>query len=160
MQCPGFSRISFLMVVLTGLAVPSLSQNTARPLTNADIEKMVKAGLPESVIVREVQVSEPNFDASPDGLINLKHHHVPDGVLGAIVDSQNSPRMLQAAPPGVLYSAGPSSPTAQHRLPNVDAAFRIDSRTTGKIQVRANQIKVEKAGIPLFIVKWKLNPVK
>ena len=161
MRCHAFSRISFLFAVLAAVAVPSLSQNpVARPLTNSDVVKMVNAGIPESVIVREIQVSEPNFDASPDGLINLKHHHVPDGVLGAIVDNQNSPRMLEAVPPGALYSAGTLSPTPHHRLPNIDAAFRIDSRITGKIQVRANQIKVEKAGIPLFSVKWELNPAK
>lgn len=155
------NRTSFVFVILVSFALPTLAQNpVAVRLTNSDVVKMVNAGIPESVIVREIQVSETNFNASPDGLIKLKHEHVPDGVLAAIVDSQAGARMSQAEPPAVIYAAGPGFPTHSHRLPNVDASFRIDSKTSGKVEVRANQIKVEKAGVPLFSVKWKDNTAK
>jgi hypothetical protein len=42
----------------------------------------------------------------------------------------------------------------------VDATVRLDSKTIGKVQVRKNEIKVEKAGVPLFSVKWKENSAK
>jgi len=155
------SRTSFLFVILAALAVPSLSQSpTAVRLTNSDVVKMVSAGISESVIVREIQISETDFNTSPDGLIKLKHQHVPDSVLGAVVDSQAGARTSLAEAPAVVYAAGPGLPAHSHRLPNVDAAFRIDSKTTGKVEVRANQIKVEKAGVPLFSVKWKENTSK
>ena len=161
MRCAKFSRIFFVLPGLLLLLTPAFGQAAAdRPLTNSDIVKMVRAGLPESVIVREIQTSEPNFNATPDGLISLKHQHVPDGVLGAIVESQAGVRTWPAAPPGVVYAAGPSSSPHSRKLPNVDAAFRIDSKTTGQVQIRANQIKVEKAGVPLFSVKWKVNTSK
>ena len=155
------NRTSFVFVILAALAVPTVAQNpTAVRLTNSDLVKMVNAGIPESVIVREIQISETNFNITPDGLIKLKHEHVPDGILAAIVDSQAGARMLQAEAPAVIYAAGPGFPSHSHRLPNVDASFRIDSKTSGKVEVRANQIKVEKAGVPLFSVKWKENPAK
>ena len=161
MRCSGFGRITLPLTILLALMAPCLAQSPAdRPLTNSDVVRMVKAGIPESVIVREIQVSATDFNATPDALISLKHQHVPDGVLGAIVNSQAGARMLQGAPPAVVYVAGPSSAARSHRLPNVDAAFRIDSKTTGKVEVRANQIKVEKAGVPLFSVKWKVIPSK
>ena len=161
MPIAGFSRTTFLFGVLAVLAIPTLAQNPAAVrLTNSDVVKMVNAGIPESVIVREIQISETNFNIAPDALIDLKHKHVPDSVLGAIVDSQAGAMMQSPEPPVAAYEADLAFPRHAHRLPNVDAAFRIDSKTTGKVRVRANQIKVEKAGVPLFSVTWKENPAK
>ena len=161
MRCTTYTRIFLFLGAMAVLAIPTLAQNQATVrLTNSDVVKMMKAGIPESVIVREIQVAEPNFNTTPGALINLKHQHVPDSVLGAIVDSQTGARMAQPEPPPTVYGGAPTLPSHSHRLPNVDAAFRIDSKTTGKVQIRANQIKVEKAGIPLFSVKWKENSAK
>jgi len=157
----GFRRIALVLTILVLLIAPGLAQSPAeRPLTNADVVKMVEAGIPESVIVRKIEVSGTSFVTTPDALIGLKRQHVSDGVLGAMVDSEAGARMLQSAPPTVIYVAGPASPAHPHRLPNVDASFRIDSKTSGKVEVRADQIKVEKAGVPLFSVKWKVNTAK
>ena len=161
MRCSGIRRIILLLAMLLVVMAPCLAQSPAeRPLTNADVVKMVEAGIPESVIVRKIEVSGTNFVTTPEALIGLKRQHVPDGVLGAMVDNEAGARMLQSAPPTVVYVAGPAAPAHPHRLPNVDASFRIDSKTTGKVEVRANQIKVEKAGVPLFSVKWKEAPSK
>jgi hypothetical protein len=161
MRCPAITRIALLVITLAAVAASLPAQNAAPVrLSNSDVVKMVQAGIPESVIVREIQVTETNFNLAPDALIGMKHQHVPDGVLAAIVESQAGGRMLQAEAPGIVYTAEPSSAMHPHRLPNVDAAFRIDSKTSGKVQIRANQIKVEKAGVPLFSVKWKENTAK
>ena len=162
MRCGSYSRISLLFLTMVASTLQALAQDQSLVrLTNADIVKMVSAGIPESVLVREIQVAEPNFNISPEALISLKHKHVPDSVLGAIVDSQTGTRIGQPEPlPRDVYGAGPTFPAHSHRLPNIDAAFRIDSKTSGKVEVRANQIKVEKAGIPLFSVKWKENSAK
>ena len=161
MRCARLTRIALLVITLAALTVASLAQNsTSIRLNNADVVKMVRAGIPENVIVREIQVSETNFNIAPDALIGLKHQNVPDGVLSAIVESQGGGRMSQVEAPGIVYTAEPSSAMHPHRLPNVDASFRIDSKTSGKVQIRSNQIKVEKAGVPLFSVKWKENAAK
>jgi hypothetical protein len=155
MSRAGINRIALLLPLLLVLAAPSFGQAAPpHPLTNADIVKMVNAGLPEGVIVREIELSGTDFASTPDALISMKQHHVPDGVLAAIVDSQARGMMPQAAGPSVVYING-SEVKHVHQLPNLDATVRLDSHTVGKVQVRKNEIKVEKAGVPLFEVKWK-----
>ena len=49
-------QLAFLLAFL--LALPLVAQApTDNVLTNADIVKMMKAGLPESIILREIQMS-------------------------------------------------------------------------------------------------------
>lgn len=54
-------------------------------LTNDSIIGMVKAGLPESVIIPKIHASERKFDTSTDGLIKLKAAKVPDKVIEAMI---------------------------------------------------------------------------
>lgn len=156
MRCAGFRRIALLPAVLLLLIAFCVAQAPVdRPLTNLDVVKLVDAGIPESIIVRKIQVSETNFVTTPDDLISLKHRHVPDGVLEAMVDSQGSARTLQVGPPSVPYAVGQTAVPHPHKLPNIDAAVRINPKTTEKIAIRANQIKVEQSGKTLFSVTWK-----
>jgi hypothetical protein len=147
--------LTILLAVLVAVAMPALAQSQADTLlTNADVVKMVKAGVPENVILRKVQMSGSNFVTSPDALIELKRQHVPDDVMAAMLDSEAAMRMPpgdpNAAPPVVFHSAN----THLHHLPTFDAALRIDSKTE-KVSVGKNQIKVEQAGVPIFTLKWK-----
>ena len=48
-----------------------------KPLTNADIVSMVKAGMAESTIVLAIQHSSTVFDTSPQALISLQSQGVP-----------------------------------------------------------------------------------
>jgi len=160
MRCTAFHRAGLLLAVVTIFALPLIAQNPAyAQLTNSDIIKMVKAGVPEAVIVRTIQVSEPAFVMTPDALVKLKHKHVPDGVLGAMMDSQGAARMQPMEPPAA-YPPAHVSGTHIHQLPNIDASIRLEDHSVGKFQVRKNQIKVEKAGVPLFSVSWKVNDEK
>ena len=161
MRCAGVTRTACLLAIVLAFIAPGLAQDQSdRPLTNSDVVKMVNAGIPESVIVRDIEVSGTNFVTAADALISLKQHHVPDSVLAAIVDSQATSKMRQAGPPAMAYTAAQSASHPHRQLPNVDATLRLDSKTTGKVQVRKNEIKVEKAGVPLFSVKWKENSAK
>jgi hypothetical protein len=54
-------------------------------LRNADVVKMVKAGLSDSIIIATIRGSTCQFDSSPDALIQLKKGGVSDTVLTAIV---------------------------------------------------------------------------
>jgi hypothetical protein len=148
--------LTIALAILLAVAAPCFAQSTVgAPLTNADIVKMVKAGIPESVILHKVQMSESNFATSPNALIELKRRHVPDSVMGAMLDSENAMRMPAGtpgtAPPAVLRSAN----AGFHHLPTFDAAVRIDSKTTEKVSVGKNHIKVEQGGVPFFTLKWK-----
>lgn len=160
MRCAGVTRTACLLAIALAFIAPGLAQDHSdRPLTNSDVVKMVNAGIPESVIVRDIEVSGTNFVTTADALISLKQHHVPDSVLAAIVDSQAASKLRQAGPPAMAYAAAQLA-HPHRQLPNVDATLRLDSKTTGKVQVRKNEIKVEKAGVPLFSVKWKENSAK
>lgn len=62
---------------------PSVSKK--QPLTNSDIVKMVKAGLPESTINAVIEQSEAAFDTNPPALIELKNLGVPPGIIESMV---------------------------------------------------------------------------
>jgi hypothetical protein len=46
-----------------------MAQQSQKPLTHDDVAKMVKGGVPESVIISAVRTGPSNFDLSPDALI-------------------------------------------------------------------------------------------
>jgi hypothetical protein len=54
-------------------------------LENSDILDMVKAGLPEEVIIAKIQGSLCDFDTSPAALTTLKSAQVPNPVILAVV---------------------------------------------------------------------------
>ena len=56
-----------------------------KPLTNADVVGMVKAGLEESTIVLAIQRGATGFDTAPQTLISLKNQGVPKKVLDAML---------------------------------------------------------------------------
>jgi hypothetical protein len=147
-----------LLVLVSQVFPASLSAQTPadNALTNADIVKMTKAGISENVIVREIQTSTTNLGTSPADLIELKKHGVSEKVLGAVVDSRGA-GMEPALPNHV---SGRSAPSGPHRLPSFDADLRFNSTARGKLSVRQNQIKFERAGVPLFSLKWKNPPSK
>jgi hypothetical protein len=154
MRSARLGQLIFLLMFL--LVLPIFAQAPADyALTNADIVKMVKAGLPEDIIVREIQASRTNFGTSPSALIELKKQGASEKILGAVLDSrmgtgtpgpesQVTPRIAaQAAAPGV------------HHMPSFQADLRINPTINGKLSMSHNQVKFERAGVPLFSLKWK-----
>lgn len=65
-------------------ALPKAQDNT-KPLTNADVASMVRAGLPESTIVLAIQNSSVKFDTSPQALIELKKQGATQVVMNAMI---------------------------------------------------------------------------
>jgi hypothetical protein len=156
MRCARRLQLILLLAVSLALPAASLAQApTDNTLTNADIVRMVQAGIPESIILREIQMSETSFVTSANALIELKKQHVPDAILGAILDSRSGTIGRQSEPLTAPVIAAQSAAPHPPRLPTFDAAVRLDSKTTGKISVRQNQIRVERSGVPLFSLKWK-----
>ena len=68
-----------------------------RPLVNADIVKMVKAGLDENTIVLAIRNKPSSFETSPEDLIRLKQQGVTQAVLKAMLNA--SQPVPPAAPP-------------------------------------------------------------
>ena len=71
------------------------AQEANKPLTNADVLKMVKSGLPESVIVLAIQSSPAKYDVSPDGLITLHKAGVTRPEMDAIMGPRGEGRPLR-----------------------------------------------------------------
>jgi hypothetical protein len=149
-------QLTFLSALLLAVPAGSLAQAEKRDvLTNADIVRMVKAGISDSIIQREIQLSETNFATGATALIELKKQGVSDEVLGAILDSsaaRGTSMSASPASPGVLAQSAAPRP---HHMPNFEAAVRLNSTTQGKLSFGHNQIKVERSGTPLFDLKWK-----
>lgn len=62
-----------------------LAQSSPKPLTNADITKMIVAGLPESTIVQVIHKGPTAFDTSPDALIVLKQQGAGPKIMEAML---------------------------------------------------------------------------
>ena len=79
--------VLLLAVWLSCAAIPALAQQDQQPLTNNDVVKMVKSGLPASIIVNAIQANQTNFDVSANGLIALQKAGVPQTVMDAMISA-------------------------------------------------------------------------
>ena len=147
-------------VFLLSLGIPSSCSaqvSTENGLTNADVIRMMKAGIPESIIVREIQISNTNLGTGPAALIELKKHGASENILGAVLDSRSRTNNFVSDVPGNSYTPEPSSSSRPLRLPSFEADVRLNSTKREKISVGQNHIKLEQSGVPVFSLKWKEN---
>ena len=77
------------------------------PVTNADVLRMVKAGVPESAIVSSIQSSPAKFDLSPDALIGLHKAGVGQKILDAMMAAGNDGK--GGSPAGPSQGAAPNA---------------------------------------------------
>jgi hypothetical protein len=147
-------QLAFLLAFL--LALPLLAQApTDNVLTNADIVKMMKAGLPESIIVREIQMSNTDFATSPAALIELKKQGASERILGAILDSRMGTSQSEPKPRATPRIVAQAATPGLHHLPSFEADMRINSTANGKLSMGHNHINVEHSGVPVFSLEWK-----
>jgi len=76
----------FLLLIVTSLTI-----SAQEILTNDAVVKMVKAGLPESVIVEMVRSRPGKYSVTTESLIQLKQQGVTEKVLSAIVTKSSDP---------------------------------------------------------------------
>ena len=149
-------QLTFLLAFVLALPVPFLAQvPTDKALTNADIARMVKAGVPESIIVREIQMSRTDLGTSPASLIELRKQGASEAVLGAVLDSRMGARPSGSEPWTAPRIPAQSAASGPHHLPTFEADMRFNSTTSGKLLVGKDHIKVVRSGVPLFSLKWK-----
>ncbi len=67
------------------------AQPGQQPLTNVDVIRMVKGGLPEQVILAKIQAAGKNFDFSPRSCQALAQAHISQKVLNAMGDGSVRP---------------------------------------------------------------------
>jgi len=88
-----------------------VAQQQTPPPGNGEIVNMLRANLPESTIISEIQLLAgrgANYDISPSGLIELQRSGASERVLNTIVWAQTTivPGVDVPAPRGVFYRAG------------------------------------------------------
>jgi hypothetical protein len=85
-----FPTTLIIFCLLIGCAVGVNAQNrqSEGPLTNAEIVKLVKAGFKEKTIVLIIAARLPNFDLSPDKMIQLKRAGVNETIIVAMLARQ------------------------------------------------------------------------
>jgi hypothetical protein len=87
-----------------------------KPLTNADVIRMVKAGLAESTIVLSIQHSPAVFDTSPEALISLKRLGVTQKVLDAMLTAGSEKPTPPAGPPAQSPAHPEDAPTENKEI--------------------------------------------
>ena len=112
--------LSLLFLVLAAAAPASAWQAAPQPtMTNADLVKLVQAGVPESAIIASIHSSAPAFDLSSDGIVALHKAGVTQGELEAAIAASSAahPATAPTAPAAAPAPAAPA-PAATH-LPTV-----------------------------------------
>ncbi|MEJ0038538.1 MAG: hypothetical protein WDO68_21090 [Gammaproteobacteria bacterium] len=71
-----------------GLCGAGVAQ-TAKPMTNQDVIKMVQAKLSEETIAMAIRSAKPGFDTSADGLVKLSTAGVPEGLIKTIIEAKS-----------------------------------------------------------------------
>jgi hypothetical protein len=77
-----------MMIGCSGLVLTLAAQAPSEEvLDNKAIVSLVKAGLPEAVIVSKIKTSAYQFDLSTDGLLQLTKEGVPSAIINAMMDA-------------------------------------------------------------------------
>ncbi len=109
-------------MLLAVILCPALmAQQAQKLLTNADVVKMVKGGLPESVILSEIKSSPSIFDLSPDALIHLHRAGISKRIMDAMM-SAGSKEAAPGTPPPSADNPPPSGASEAQPQPAPAAA--------------------------------------
>jgi hypothetical protein len=85
------ARILFpvsLVLIFSPLALAQTNQTQQKALNNAAVVKLAKAGFKERTIIQIINARIPNFDLSPDRMIELKKNGVTEKVIVAMLARQ------------------------------------------------------------------------
>ena len=96
----------FLFTLIVSAACAASFAADKKPLTNADVVKMVRAELPESTIVIAIQNSPTAFDSAPESLIDLK----TSGVGTKVIEEMLAPRGRSLQAPAAPVSQAAPAP--------------------------------------------------
>lgn len=134
------------------LVAPVMAQQGKNTLTNADVVKMVKAGLPENTVIMAIQQSHTNFDTSPDALVALKDQGISAPILDAMLQAQGN----RLSPPSTGATSAPTLRTAAaptRGLKLIDGANQVEMKYT-----TADMRSSGMFGNPFSVkVRWALN---
>lgn len=103
----------FLMTCLAMATVSSAA--LAAPMNNADLIKLIKSGIGEPLILQSIDGSEPKFDTSANGLIQLKRAGASDAIMQRVMQREIAPVARAAKQPSPA-AASASTPDGQCKI--------------------------------------------
>src|SRR5205085_3272988 len=80
--------ITFCLLAGCAIGVNAQTKSNDGALTNAEIVKLVKAGFKDKTVILIIASRVPNFDLSPDRMIQLKHAGVSENIIVAMLARQ------------------------------------------------------------------------
>jgi hypothetical protein len=144
--------LAFMLVACIGLSAQT-QKSEKKPLTNADVVSMVKAGLSESTIALAIQKSATDFDTSPQELISLKNQGVPQKVLDAMLTAGTEKKTTAAvAGEGPAIGAGKAKWEAEENVSPMDGSRAIYLNLKAEQSVPGIP---ELGGFPLMVIRCK-----
>jgi len=81
-------KTCFLYAALLSLTMAAFAQG-GKPLTNADIIEMAKAGFSEETIIKAIEANDPNYDTSVSALLELKKAGISEKVVNAMLTASS-----------------------------------------------------------------------
>ena len=99
-------KITIICLCAMALSAATAASGTEKkPVTNADIVTMVKAGLPESTIIIAIKQGLSAFDTSPTALVDLKNQGVSPAILEAMMQPAAMPPTAKTGTGNALLDA-------------------------------------------------------
>lgn len=137
-------------------------------LTNADVMKLVKAGLSPETIEAKIAASATEFDTSTEALVALAESGVPDRVIRTMIGAKPAPAApasvrAVAAAPAPVRAVAPATPApvravAPKPLPSrrYDVTVHGDNggKCDGELRVDARGLKMSRCGTLDFELPW------
>jgi hypothetical protein len=112
--------LTLILVAAVSLSLPGATSLAQEVLTNDSVIQMIKAGLPEAVVIAKIKSTATKFDLKTDSLVGLKKAGVSDKVLEAMVAAgSGSPTSTGAMP------APPAPAVAAGALKNQDVIYQL-----------------------------------
>ncbi|MGE5231389.1 MAG: hypothetical protein ACM3NS_06580, partial [Deltaproteobacteria bacterium] len=108
------------LVAVVGLSLPGATSLAQEVLTNDSVIQMIKAGLPEAVVIAKIKSTATKFDLKTDSLVSLKKAGVSDKVLEAMVAAGSG-----SAPTTGAMPAPPAPAVAAGALKNTDVIYQL-----------------------------------
>jgi len=132
---------------------PNATVQQSRPLTNADVLKMVEAKLAAEVVAEKIKSSACDFDTSPDALRALRDAGVPDSLLLIMVMSPKcapppARRVAVSVPVGTVVELE-TAYTINSQL--VRAGDSVSFRVVNPVMVDG-QVVIEKGAVATALV--------
>lgn len=116
---------------LVGMVLRAAAQSPPPPLTNEDVVRLLEAGTPVAAVLERIRSNPPAFDLTPEIVEELRQAHVPEEILRAMRERQES-----------LPSPAPGGAEEEGVEPRVHVVMRIESESAERHRSPAARLEI------------------